>query len=268
MKNNYYTQIAFASFLALMLISLFPAKAQTLKVKKSNEVQRRRYGGGGRGYNGRCRQAIPRRHFLQKKRKVEYARGSQRLQIAQRIARNNCLSSRQVKSIAQIFRKDRNRFDFAKTAYRRTVDRRNFNMVFPTFYDRGYVRRLKRAINYRGGGYGGGGSGHGGGSGGGNGILIGNRGYQRIYQSVHNERFDSDKLSTAKSLFQIKRKKFKTHQIRSIAQEFKFDSNRMKFVKFAYRYAYRKGNYNQLTSLFKFASHRRELLRFIRNRGR
>ncbi|OJJ17913.1 hypothetical protein BKI52_29070 [marine bacterium AO1-C] len=270
MKNNYHTHIAIGSFLALMVFSLFPTNAQSLKTKpiqsKSTEVKRRGYG-GGRGHYGRCRQAIPRQAFWQKKRRVEYARGRDRLFVAQRIARNNCLNSRQVKQIAQIFRRDHNRFEFAKTAYRRTVDRRNFDLVFPTFYDRSYVRRLKRAINYRrGGGGNGGGYGGGGGGGRGYGALISARGYQQIYRSIEHERFASNRLSTAKNLFQIKRKRFKVHQIRSIAQLFRFESDRMRFVKFAYNYAHRKRNYHQLTSLFRFASSRKELLRFIRRR--
>jgi len=275
MKNKYHTPIAVASFLSLIVLGLFPANAQSLKTEPISRKSQRSYDRTGR--YGRCYRAMSQQQFWQKKRKVECTRGPQRLQIAQRVAHNNCLNSRQVKLMAQVFRRDHNRFEFAKTAFRSTVDRRNFDVVFPTFRDRSYVRRLKRAINYRGGGSGdsgngggscGGGGGYGSGSGGSSGALIGNRDYQQVYQNISRQRFTCDRFSTAKNLFQTKRKKFAVHQIRRIAQLFWSESSRMQFVKFAYDYAHRKRNYHQLTSLFKFSSNRQELLRFIKRRQR
>lgn len=106
----------------------------------------------------RCRQAIPHYQFQKKKHKIQCQRGPQRLQVAQRVARNNCLNSRQVKAIARIFRKDQNRLAFAKTAFHNTVDRRNFSQVYSTFYNQQFRQKLKRYVRRQGSGsYGGGG---------------------------------------------------------------------------------------------------------------
>ena len=109
----------------------------------------------------RCRQAMPQHQFQKKRNKIQNQRGPQRLQVAQRVARNNCLNSNQVKKIAQIFRKDQNRLAFAKTAFHNTVDRRNFNRVYSTFYNQQFRQRLKRYVRNKGGGNYGGGGGHG-----------------------------------------------------------------------------------------------------------
>ncbi|WP_299452641.1 DUF4476 domain-containing protein [uncultured Microscilla sp.] len=294
----------------------------------------------------RCRQAIPPHLFKQKKRRIQQKRGSQKLQTAQRVARNHCLSSHQVRAIAQVFRKDQNRLAFAKVAFHNTVDRRNFSCVYSTFYQAHFRQKLKRYVHKHGrngggkkwckcgkrsGHYGGcgngggkkwckcgkrsghyGGCGNGGkkwckcgqklghcgkcgnggvkkwckcgqklghcgscstggggcGSGGHSAGLIGQRGYMEVLHSVQRERFNSSKMSTAKNMFQIKRKMFVVAQIRSIAQEFRFSCDKMTFLKFAYNYTCNKRKYHQLSNMFRFSSDREAFLRYVNSQQR
>lgn len=248
MKNNHYSLIAPFSFFALLLLGLLPAQAQN---SGSCELQRR------------CRQAMSQSTFAQKKLEVTYASGLQRLQVANRIARNNCFSSLQVKEIAQLLQRDFHRFVFARRAFRRTVDQRNFGLVSPAFDDYSYASRLKRIINFQGGGTDGGGGFGGGGDDRTDGTLIDNRNYQRIYQSIVGER--TSKLFTAQRLLRTERKKMSTDQIRKITQLFECDLNRLQFLRFAYRYAHRKSDYYQLTNLLESTFHQQALLNSIRN---
>ncbi|EAY29221.1 hypothetical protein M23134_02412 [Microscilla marina ATCC 23134] len=274
----------------------------------------------------RCRQAIPHHLFKQKKCRIQQKRGHQKLQTAQRVARNHCLNSRQVRTIAQVFRKDQNRLAFAKVAFHNTIDRRNFSCVYSTFYQAHFRQKLKRYVRKHGhysggkkwckcgkrsghyggcgngggkkwckcgkksghyggcgnnggkkwckcgkksGHYGGCGNGGGGcGSGGHSAGLIGQRGYMEVLHSVQRERFNSSKMSTAKNMFQIKRKMFVVTQIRSIAQEFRFSCDKMTFLKFAYNYTCDKRKYHQLSNMFRFSSDREAFLRYVNSQQR
>ena len=80
-----------------------------------------------------CNQPISNYAFNQKYNAITQAPEVQRLAIAQRIARNNCLSVDHVKQVLAIFADDYQRLEFAKTAYHNTVDKVNFYEVYDSF---------------------------------------------------------------------------------------------------------------------------------------
>ncbi len=82
----------------------------------------------------RCDIPMPDYVFRQKYKSVVLQQTEDRkLQVAAAIAVNNCLSVEQVKSLASLFIDDFNRLDFAKAAWRNTVDKENFYFVYDDF---------------------------------------------------------------------------------------------------------------------------------------
>jgi len=81
-----------------------------------------------------CDVPIPDHVFRQKLKSVNLQTTEERkLQVANAIAVNNCLSTEQVKAIATLFIDDFNRLDFAKRAWITTVDKNNFYFVYDDF---------------------------------------------------------------------------------------------------------------------------------------
>lgn len=67
---------------------------------------------------------------------------AQKLAIAKNIAKNNCLSTTQIKQIAELFENDYNRLSFVQEAYANTTDKDNFYEVYNTFMYFSTVFRL------------------------------------------------------------------------------------------------------------------------------
>lgn len=91
--------------------------------------------------------------------------------------------------------------------------------------------------------------------------------YNQVLQAVKQEKFSSNKLSTAKYWMQKKNTLFSLSQIRTIAHEFSFSKDRLNFLQFAYNYAYPKKDYDQLSDLLKFSSDRERFRNFVASRN-
>jgi len=94
-------------------------------------------------YTKKCNTAISNFEFQQKYNYIN-AKSSQqgKLVSAKKIALANCLSSTQVKKIAELFSDDFSRLDFVKKAYKNTVDKNNFYEVYNSFIYFSSVFRL------------------------------------------------------------------------------------------------------------------------------
>lgn len=55
------------------------------------------------------------------------------------------------------------------------------------------------------------------------------------------------------------------HEIAQMSKHFSFDSHRLEFAKFAYKYCYDKRNYYLLRDTFSFSSNYNNLLDYTRN---
>lgn len=83
---------------------------------------------------GNCRTAMPEGAFRQKYKAVMMQNSDNRkLELANSIAESNCLSVDQVKDLAALFIDDYSRLEFAKTAFRNTVDKENYYFVYDEF---------------------------------------------------------------------------------------------------------------------------------------
>ena len=97
----------------------------------------------------KCNTAISNFEFQQKYNYINAKKNGQaKLVLAKKIALANCLSSNQVKKIAELFNDDFSRLDFAKKAYTNTVDKNNFYEVYNTFI---YFSSVFRLHDYIGG---------------------------------------------------------------------------------------------------------------------
>ncbi|MCU0447457.1 MAG: DUF4476 domain-containing protein [Microscillaceae bacterium] len=81
-----------------------------------------------------CSQPVVNFTFQQRKREIQTQMSdTQRSSVARQFVEGNCLSSVQVKEIADLFQDDYARLEFAKIAYLRTSDRHNFYEVYNAF---------------------------------------------------------------------------------------------------------------------------------------
>lgn len=82
-----------------------------------------------------------------------------------------------------------------------------------------------------------------------------------LLRNIDNVSFDQTRLSIAKSA--IGHNYMTTQQIAQVMRRLSFDSYRLDFAKFAYRYCVDPHNYYQLTSHFAFESNARDLMAYI-----
>ncbi|MBW6491225.1 MAG: DUF4476 domain-containing protein [Lentimicrobium sp.] len=82
----------------------------------------------------RCDVAVPEQIFKQKQRSVSLQPTEElKLRVAMTVASNNCLSSEQVRLLADLFVDDFSRLDFVKAAWHNTVDKENYYFVYDAF---------------------------------------------------------------------------------------------------------------------------------------
>lgn len=70
-----------------------------------------------------------------------------KLQVAKQVAKNNCLNTTQVKEIMALFSFEDSKLDFAKNAYDRTVDKKNYYKVGDAFGFSSSVDELNEYID-------------------------------------------------------------------------------------------------------------------------
>ncbi len=201
---------------------------------------------------------------------------SQKLVNAKSVAKNNCLSSEQVKKIASLFENDYNRLAFAELAYLNTTDKSNFYEVYDAFayfsnvfrlHD--YVKGIEQAknptvdivnsdpifpkyrypnhINYRGNK--------------GCKSIVSDDMFHKQIREMAKAGSENEKLTLGKNLVSYYCQT--TTRIMKMASLLSVESNRLNFAKLGYNRVYDKGNYNYMTQLFKNEFNRRELLKYI-----
>ncbi len=198
---------------------------------------------------------------------------AQRLNTSKMVARDNCLSTDQVKQIAELFQNDYNRLAFVQEAYKNTTDKDNFYEVYNTFMYFSTVFRLHDYIasvkgnsdvttdqpqnnemtfpniqypDYR--------------------RYFGKIGCKNIFndeqfmmlaQKVFDEKLDNRKLSVAnQSLYN---RCFLTAQAMKMASLLKSEENRLTFLKNAYPKVYDPDNYKYAHQLFENVKYKQEI---------
>lgn len=240
------------------------------------------------GYHNRnCRTALPDNMFRQRHKAILAARSeNQRAELAKILALDECLNSAQVKSVADILKNDFHKLDFAKNAYRNTIDKENFYDVFDSFshfstafllYD--FIQEL-RATNYPidylppsqhdnkndNGGYPPYGGNYPNNDPGQGPCRIHQKELSNMLETIRNESFDKTKLTLTKNILQSN-PCFRTEQVKEIIELFSFEDSKLEISKFAYDYTVDKGNYYIIADSFSFSSSKDQLMKFLQSKN-
>ncbi len=87
--------------------------------------------------------------------------------------------------------------------------------------------------------------------------------FQNIKNIVRSQTFESDRMNVA--LQAVRGKRLTAEQIADLAELFKFENDRVKFLKSAYNDCFDKPNYYVVYRVLTFSSSKDELTRFIQN---
>ena len=85
--------------------------------------------------------------------------------------------------------------------------------------------------------------------------------FNRAKNAISNQSFESDMLSIAKQV--ASNNCLLVNQVIEMVELFGFESSRLEFAKYAYRYTYDVGNYHEVNNAFSFSSSQRELNDYI-----
>lgn len=196
--------------------------------------------------------------------------------------RSNCLTSNQIAQLAGLYRFDNERYEYAMFAYPLSFDPQNFDIPIATIRDAGMRKRLSDYV-YNNPiypphnqpvpvpvpvpvpapapppapiiyvpGY--------------NGPIgcvqpMSQQDFNSALNSIHSKSFESTRLEVAKQITNANC--LTSAQVRSILQEFSFESTRLDFAQFAYSHVYDINNYHQVTSAFSFESSTTSLLAYM-----
>jgi hypothetical protein len=215
--------------------------------------------------------------FQQKLTTINAQRGDdQRLPVATKIAKDNCLSTNQVKEIAVLFENDYNRLAFVQEAYLNTTDKDNFYEVYNSFLYFSTVFRLHDYItgikngstttnNYQV-----------------NNVMtfpdyqypdirkyygktgckdiIADNDFLALANKVFTSNSEETKLYVAKGI--VQNKCLLTAQAMKMASLLSNESNRLDLMKTAYNRVYDPDNYKYADQLFKNEINKNELATF------
>ena len=91
--------------------------------------------------------------------------------------------------------------------------------------------------------------------------------YQKIINSIRNEKFNSTKLNTAKHLIQSK-KCYTSEQIKGIVDLFDYENSRLDIAFLAYDFVTDQSNYySTVSQAIEFESNKKRLLDYINNKN-
>lgn len=226
-----------------------------------------------------CITPIPNYTFQQKFTSISALKGDdQRLPNALKIAKENCLSTNQVKDISALFENDYNRLAFVQEAYLNTTDKDNFYEVYNTFLYFSTVFRLHDYIaDFKAGQnsnnnyqpvsnvmtfpdyqypdfrkyYGKTGCTD----------LMSDEDFMSLANRVFNEKSESTKLYLAKST--VQQKCIVTAQAMKMASLLSNETSRLEFMKTVYSRVYDPENYKYAQQLFKNDNNKKDLANFV-----
>lgn len=229
------------------------------------------------GFTGGCRQPLAQfdfRNQLERVRVQNTAAGKKL--VAQKIAQQNCLTSRQVFELCDALTMNADKMDLAKFCYLRCFDPQYYEEVYKAMPTNTMVKELDDYITKTAGA-----------------TLVqtqttatnpnpfqvehvaGYRGpfgcpqpmdinsFVAAKNAINDASFEDTKVSTAKTI--IGNNCVTTDQLAGIIKLFEFEDTKLSFAKYAYTRTYDKGNYFKLNQLFTFDSSKEELNRFVQN---
>jgi len=93
---------------------------------------------------------------------------------------------------------------------------------------------------------------------------MGQNSFDQALESISSKTFESSKLTIAKQI--VGANCLLCRQVKEIMKLFTFESNRLEFAKYAYKYTWDTGNYFLLNDAFQYETSIDELNRFINSR--
>jgi hypothetical protein len=177
---------------------------------------------------------------------------AEKLRRAQDWVRGSLFSSLQVKAIAERFRDENARLQFAIAAYPRTVDPENYYEVYDAFYSFSKVMRLHDAIK-------------------GTrapapeqapGLLTPDE-LQKMVASLRGEPFEEPRLNLARQMVRGHSKRIASEQLTALLNCFAFESNKVELAKYAYAYVADPERYYLINKAFNLSSSRQEVSEYI-----
>jgi hypothetical protein len=223
-----------------------------------------------------CTSPMPQLQFQQKMFVLSKARSEdQKLQIAHTIASGNCLSSAQVKQIAEQFVDEDYRLDFAEMAFENTVDQNNFYTVYDAFanfstvfmlhdYVTGHCQitpvipqppvgitfqdyEYPSAYNYHGPTN--------------CNIPMPDQDFMSLAVQLANQKYEPGRMLIATQM--VQNNCISVEQVMKMASLLQMESNRLSFAKAAYAGTYDIKNYHFIDQLFTYAPYKADLKQFI-----
>ncbi len=220
-----------------------------------------------------CEGPLPSVKFKQKFDLITSSQNeTQKLRKAKELSIDFCLSTEQVKAIAELFVNDYNRLDFVEVAYPNTTDKENFYDVYDSFAYFSNVFRLHDFIN---------------------GLhaapvpvppvelpnvppphsppptttpcQVTDIDFVQVKDAISKQSFNSTKVTVAKQVIAAKQC-FSADQVREIVKLFSFEDSRLEIAKYAYDYCIEKRNYFKVNDAFSFSSSTEELAKYINSK--
>ena len=181
---------------------------------------------------------------------------SNRLKMADMVfSTGGFMTTEQIIRTAKAFDYDSNRVKFLMNAYRNCVDRHNYYMVLRTLdYSSSREKVIKFVIEEK------------------EDMLretdmvfkISNSDMSAILKALKNETYDSTREKLAKMI--ACGSLLTTRQIADMAKTFTYESNKQRFLEYAYQFCADPQNYVLAVETLKYSSDRNELMRFISGR--
>jgi hypothetical protein len=225
-----------------------------------------------------CTDPMPQLQFQQKMFVLAKAHSEDiKLQIARNIASGNCLSSAQVKQIAEQFLDEYYRLDFAEMAFEYTVDQENFYVVYDAFanfstafmlhdYVTGHCKppnggpqppvgitfpdyEYPSAYNYHGPTN--------------CNIPLPDQDFMTLAIQVASQKYEPGRMLMATQL--VQNNCVSVSQVMKLASLLQMEGNRLTFAKTAFAGTCDIGNYHLIIQLLTYAPYKAELESFIQS---
>ncbi len=204
----------------------------------------------------KCQGPIPNEKFRQRLEMISSSNNEiQKLKKAKDLVTEHCLTSLQVKTVAELFINDFTRLDFAQVAFASVTDPENFYDVYDAFAYFSNVFRLHdftKSMQST--------------------ALppvpppppcfVSNEEFAQVKESINKQSFNATKVTIAKQVIQAKQC-FTALQIRDILKLFSFEESKLELAKFAYDFCTNKRDYFQVNDAFTYSNSVEELSKYI-----
>ncbi|NJK95670.1 MAG: DUF4476 domain-containing protein [Bacteroidales bacterium] len=190
---------------------------------------------------------------------MKYRDDETRIQVAIRLAENNCLAVSQIMKLGSIIEKEQKRLEYLKRSYDYTFDVDNYSYGNQLFKDKIYITEFDNFVRERKGRPGRDsrtgrpGSGY---------CRISEAEMNEIAVNIKQQSFDNTRMETAKQIVKAKQC-FTVFQIKQLIEIFTFENSRLELAKFCYGYCTDQSDYYKLNNSFSFSRSVDDLNRFI-----